>query len=422
MRRSYAARDYYEPSAGRSNLSLLTNALVSKINLEKVDGDAKATGVQFSVDGVTHTAKAKKEVIVCGGSINSPQILELSGIGSASVLQKAGVDVIVDNSGVGENLVDHTATVLSLVRVFSPRMRIPKLIQYIQGVKDEYPTAEAIARNPEVMQQAMEAYIQHKAGPFASPPTTTAFASLEKLQSDFPNAEQHIKALVDHYATKHPESDLAGRNALLARQLLDPKEAVCQVVTLQTGADATKVSTPSKVFPSEEPGMWLAIAACSTRSLSRGSVHINSADPTAHPTIDPKYFTHPLDLDMMARSVLHCMSFTSVEPLASCFRRNQDGSVVSAESGGKLPTTLDEAKEYVRRNTATEYHPVGTCAMLPREKGGVVDSELKVYGTRNVRVIDASVFPTHVQGNIVSLVYAIGEKGADIIKAAQKAG
>jgi choline dehydrogenase len=125
MRRSYAARDYYEPSAGRSNLSLLTNALVSKINLEKVDGDAKATGVQFSVDGVTHTAKAKKEVIVCGGSINSPQILELSGIGSASVLQKAGVDLIVDNSGVGENLVDHTATVLSIVRISSPRMKIP---------------------------------------------------------------------------------------------------------------------------------------------------------------------------------------------------------------------------------------------------------------------------------------------------------
>jgi choline dehydrogenase len=240
------------------------------------------------------------------------------------------------------------------------------------------------------------------------------------MQSDFPHAEEHIKTLVDDYATKHPNVDPAGRNTILARQLLDPKEAVCQIVTLQTGFDTTKVETPSKVFPSEEPGMWLTIAACSTRSLSRGSVHINSSNPTVHPTIDPAYLTHPLDLDMMARSILHCMTLTSVEPLASCSRRKQDGSIISAESSCKLPTTLDEAKGYVRRNTATEYHPVGTCAMLPREKGGVVDNDLKVYGTSNVRVVDASVFPTHVQGNVVSLVYAIGEKAADIIKTAQK--
>jgi choline dehydrogenase len=114
-RRSYAARDYYEPVSGRSNLSVLTHALVSKIQLEKTDGDAKATGVEFIVDGSQHTVKAKKEVIVCGGSVNSPQILELSGIGSPAVLQSAGVHTIVDNVAVGENLNDHTATALTLV-------------------------------------------------------------------------------------------------------------------------------------------------------------------------------------------------------------------------------------------------------------------------------------------------------------------
>jgi choline dehydrogenase len=113
--RSYAAREYYEPNAGRTNLSLLTNALVSKIQLEKTGGDAKATGVQFLVDGTTYTVKAKKEVIVCGGVVNSPQILELSGIGSPAVLQKAGVETIVDNAGVGENLNDHTAVALAVV-------------------------------------------------------------------------------------------------------------------------------------------------------------------------------------------------------------------------------------------------------------------------------------------------------------------
>jgi choline dehydrogenase-like flavoprotein len=54
--------------------------------------------------------------------------------------------------------------------------------------------------------------------------------------------------------------------------------------------------------------------------------------------------------------------------------------------------------------------------MLPKESGGVVGSNLKVYGTSNVRVCDASVFPLHVQGNIQSLVYAVAERTADLIK------
>jgi len=116
-RRSYAARDYYEPNADRSNMTLITHALVSKIELEKTAESVKATGVQFTVDGTTHTMKASKEVIVCGGVVNSPQILELSGIGSSTVLGKAGIDVLVDLPGVGENLSDHTATGLVLVSV-----------------------------------------------------------------------------------------------------------------------------------------------------------------------------------------------------------------------------------------------------------------------------------------------------------------
>jgi choline dehydrogenase len=268
----------------------------------------------------------------------------------------------------------------------------------------------------------LQAYIQHKAGPFAAPPTTTGFASLEKIQPDFPDAEKHILSLIAEHDKKYSNADIAGRDALLARQLLDPREAVCQIVSMALGADLTKVHTPAGLFPSEEPGMWMILGVCSTRSLSRGSIHINSSDPTAHPTINPAYFQHPLDLDMMARATLHCLTFTEIEPLKSVFRRDENGQVIGAKAGGKLPKTLDEAKEFVKANTATEYHPVGTCAMLPKDKGGVVDSELKVYGTSNVRVVDASIFPTHVQGNIVSLVYALAEKGADMIKEAGKVG
>jgi choline dehydrogenase len=236
------------------------------------------------------------------------------------------------------------------------------------------------------------------------------------VQPNFQDAQQHMEALIAQYAKKHPNADRAGRDTLLARQLLDPGEAVCQIAAFPNGSDMEEVHNSGKLFPSKEPGMWCSLCASSTRSFSSGYVHINSSDPAVHPTIDPAYFKHPLDVDLIARSILHVLSFTELEPLKSILRRDKNGKLVHAKSVGKLPTTLEEAKDYTRNNTSTMYHPVGTCAMLPREKGGVVSDELKVYGTQNVRVIDASIFPTHVQGNPMSLVYAIAEKGADIIK------
>lgn len=399
MRRSYSARDYYEPNAGRPNLTLLTKALVAKIEFENSDSkDATATGVSFSVDGTTYSVKASKEVIVCGGVVNSPQILELSGIGSPSVLQKAGIDVIVDNPGVGENLNDHAATGIAI------------------QVKDEYPTAEVLIRSPEITQQAMEAYIAHKAGPFTNAPTTCGFASLKLVDPDLADAEKHVQSLVEDYLKKHPDSDPAGRDALLARQVLDPNEAITQIVLLCIGADIRNCDTPSKLFLHDTPGNWIVMGGCSTRSLSRGSIHIQSSDPTQHPTIDPAYFSHPLDLDLSARTVLHALKLAEYEPLRSKLKLDENGDIILHPGVAFKPKTLEEAKKIAEGNTVTEYHPIGTCAMLPREKGGVVDSKLKVYGTSNVRVVDASIFPTHVQGNIVSLVYAVSEKAADLIK------
>ena len=221
------------------------------------------------------------------------------------------------------------------------------------------------------------------------------------------------------YQKKNPGADPAGRrDHLLARQLLDPKEAVCQIVCLHTGANLGNAENPSKLFPFEEDGMWVTVGVCSNRSFSRGHVHIISSDATIYPSIDPAYFEHPLDVDLMARGLLHILSFTEVEPLKSALRREPDGTPVIAKTTvcGKLPRTLEEAKEFVHGNTVTEYHPVGTCAMLPKDKDGVVDDQLRVHGTSNVRVVDTSIFLLHVQGNIVSLVYAVAEKGADLIK------
>jgi choline dehydrogenase len=83
----------------------------------------------------------------------------------------------------------------------------------------------------------------------------------------------------------------------------------------------------------------------------------------------------------------------------------------------QIPTTDDECEEVVRRTLSTIYHPVGTCAMLPRDDDGVVDSNLVVYVTRNLRVVDASIIPLLISGNIQWTIYAIAERAADMIKA-----
>lgn len=121
---------------------------------------------------------------------------------------------------------------------------------------------------------------------------------------------------------------------------------------------------------------------------------------------------------MAARSIVHAVKLTEFEPLRSKLDLDTNGQIQFHPSTGAtaIPETLEEAKKMAAANTITEYHPIGTCAMLPKEKGGVVDSQCKVYGTENLRVVDASIFPTHVQGNIVSLVYAVAEKASDLIK------
>ena len=105
--RSYAARGYFAANAHRPNLHVLCGATVAKIDL---DGK-KATGVTFIHNDQKHTVGVKKEVIVAGGAIHSPAILELSGIGDPEILRKAGVEPKIENKAVGENFQDHVMSV-----------------------------------------------------------------------------------------------------------------------------------------------------------------------------------------------------------------------------------------------------------------------------------------------------------------------
>lgn len=147
--------------------------------------------------------------------------------------------------------------------------------------------------------------------------------------------------------------------------------------------------------------------------LSRGSTHISSAGADAMPDIDPGYFSHPADLEIMARHVRALdQTLRPRAELAAYFKPDGKRNHPDAFKLGDL----EGAKKYVLDTATAAYHACGSAAMLPREKGGVVDSKLVVYGTDNLRIVDASIFPLIPRGNIMSSVYAVAEKAADIIK------
>jgi choline dehydrogenase-like flavoprotein len=106
-KRSYSATAYYLPSASRKNLIPLTNAVAREVVLEQEEGEWVAKGVRFTRQGDEFFVRVSREVILSTGSVQSPQLLELSGIGNHSILNNAGIAVKVENANVGENLQDH---------------------------------------------------------------------------------------------------------------------------------------------------------------------------------------------------------------------------------------------------------------------------------------------------------------------------
>ena len=115
--RSYAATAYYRPNSGRKNLHLLAEAFVQEIVLENEGEQWVAKGVKFTYEGDQHVVRTEGEVILCAGSVQSPQLLELSGIGNPEVLKAAGIEIKIENPAVGENLQDHMSTSLCSLRI-----------------------------------------------------------------------------------------------------------------------------------------------------------------------------------------------------------------------------------------------------------------------------------------------------------------
>ena len=401
MERSHAGSAYYEPIANRSNLHVFTETVVEKILLNTTDGGrTRATGVQISRNNKKETKLASREVLLCAGVFQSPQLLELSGIGSSQLLKSRGIDIAIDNPDVGENLQDHPVTGVSL------------------EVADGVQTIDMI-RDPEIMGKMMEAYATAKTGPLSAPTHSVAYLPVVQfISNDGRNELQQI--LKDSLASNiesHNQAlpSEASQYASLRSMLEDPKQASGFIMTVPSQLHF-EAETHQEIFAITEPGNYFCLMAALTNPFSRGNVHIASALPGDLPLVDPRYLTHPLDLELLARHLRYCLTITSTKPFADYFK----------PGGARLPqgldasTTIDAAKEHCRRNLISNNHPCGTCSMLPLEAGGVVNDRLRVYGVEGLRVVDASIFPMIPAGNIQTTVYAVAERAADLIKQDQR--
>jgi len=364
----------YLPQAG-SNLVIRFNTTVHKVVLN--DNNTRATGVQLVDGSILH---ASKEVIVSGGTFLSPKILELSGIGQASILSAAGIDQKVDLPGVGENLQDHLR------------------IQTTYELKPEILGLDILKYNTTRQAIELAAWRRNETSLYQYAGSCYGFLKWAQVQgANNTNLLELAKQSANH-------SNPVDKKKL--ELISDP----------QSGAPDLEVAfldgyIGTKGYPANGTAgygkQYATLIAGIMHPMARGTVHVNGSNPANKPLIDPKFLGTSYDLEATKQAAIYTRKMSQTAPFTDVYVKEFDP--------GMATQTDAQWETYARDNVYTFYHPVGTCAMLPKKDGGVVDARLKVYGVKNLRVVDASVFPIIISAHIQTAVYAIAEKAAGFI-------
>ncbi|KIM35567.1 GMC oxidoreductase [Hebeloma cylindrosporum] len=397
--RSYVVNGFLEPNKNRQNLVINTGALVTNINFAS-GSPLLATGVQYIQNNVTKILKVKPsgKVILAAGTYQTPKILQLSGIGNATLLKSLNIEARNNLPGVGQNLQDHVG-VLGVWEI-NP------------AVGQSY---DAILTNATFATEQWASYLANRTGVYASVPGSTvvfmpysAFippARLTQLKADL---DQELKA----FKGTPYETQLA-----LQRQILDD-ESVPQVELVMTTQVQSALVTP------ELGKSYLSIAANVVRPFSRGSVYPSSTDPTARPAINLNYLGihhgKPLQLAFLVPLIQNRMSDFQILKEAFSFVLN---NVTKTAPFSDILTVLREPSnttdagisQYIIDNIFSVWHPCGSSSMLPISQNGVVDSKLKVYGTKNVHVVDAGLIPLELSTHTMATVYGNAAFAAELI-------
>ncbi|KAI4169986.1 MAG: hypothetical protein LQ343_005296 [Gyalolechia ehrenbergii] len=382
--RSYAVNGYITPNLARRNLKVLTEAAVTKVVLDQNSETPIATSLTFTNEGKEVTVSAKQEIILAAGVVQTPQLLELSGIGRHDVLKSAGLQCIVQNEMVGEQLVDHPVTALSYDLV-DGEFSLDQL------------TKEAI------LGEAMRKYGLGEESPLANGINSNAFLAIAQIAT--PDELSKINEAVQSAIDSAPDKWTRAERQILAERINDPLTASLQLALLPATLDPARFDDQSKLLTPGVGNNRCSVIVAVSHPFSKGTIHVHCQDPMVPPHIDPRYLQSRVDVEMLSVGLRVADEMFRTKPLADKVR-----SRVFPKADMDMEDPI-QREAYLRGHTGTEYHPCGTAAL-----GNVVDESLMVFGVQRLRVVDASVIPSHVSGNIGALVYAIAEKGADLVK------
>ncbi|KAJ0335135.1 hypothetical protein COL922a_009667 [Colletotrichum nupharicola] len=352
--RSTSESTFLRQAIKDTGISVYTHTQATKI----LFNGTQATGVSVNSQGVDYTLSARKEVILSAGTFHSPQLLQVSGIGSREHLEALSIPVIADIPGVGQNLQDP--------------------IQIFVAYPVSTPSAQSPTADPTFNSMFIEDYLKSGSGPYSS---AAGFLAHERLP-----------------------------NSTLAKLSQDTRDKLASVPS-----DWPQLSFIVGSF-STGPGQTSGtLAAYLPLVFSRGNVAISSPSILqTPPKINLNWLSDPEDVELAVTAVKRLRT-----AWASDFA-NTPGFKAGPEGlPGDAVQTDEEILDYVKANVGQVWHPVSTCAMGKEEDvqsgRAVVDSHGRVFGVQGLRVFDASTFPFAVPGHPQSAVYALAEKIADDI-------
>ncbi|KAL4955773.1 hypothetical protein BDW69DRAFT_160027 [Aspergillus filifer] len=374
--RSDARRAYYDSVSGRPNLHLVTGRKVTKLVSERTATGPRITGVEVALSATSARSivNATKEVILAAGSLHTPQILQLSGIGDPALLKPLNISTVASVPGVGHNLQDH--------------LYVPVVYQM------DFPlTATNLSTNTTFAAESLALYRDNKTGPYADAtgnflaflPFSNFTSSAEVSSLHHAAQSQNPRTYLDADTPPTVQTGYALQHKLLAQGILSPNEAQLEIIW----SDGTFVLGLQHPF-------------------SRGSVRLSSRNPFDIPLANPSFLRNPLDVQILISAIKYARTLAA-SPTLSAFNPLElvPGSNISTDA---------EIEAYIRGAAESLYHPSGTCAVGRKELGGVVDGEFRVHGVAGLRVVDASVLPMLPATHIQSSVYAVAEKAAESIK------
>ncbi|MBM9615096.1 choline dehydrogenase [Desulfobulbus rhabdoformis] len=329
-----AARAYVHPVQNRSNLEVRCHAMATRILFE----GKKAVGVEYRKGKKVHTVYGK-EIICCGGAINTPQLLQLSGVGDPELLGSLGIQTVAELPGVGENLQDH----LELYVQYQASKPV-SLYPALKPVKKAMLAIQWLLKG-----EGLAASNHFEAGGF--------IRSNDEVK--YPNIQFHFLPIAIRY-------------------------------------DGSA--------PAEGHGFQLHVGPMN--SDVRGHVRIKSADPSQHPSILFNYLSTEQERKEWIEAI-RCSRNIIAQPAFDELRGKELAPGADCQSD-------EEILDFVAREGESAYHPSCTCKM-GYDDMSVCDSNLKVHGVENLRLVDASVMPAITNGNIYAPVMMIGEKAADLI-------